>query len=1185
MKYSIVIYGESFSTGGLQKVASQASIAFEMLGYDVSIFLKNPDNIAFSYSGTVYKADVESAEAKQILRECSYIVDFCWHQAKWEPFATYIIQKHRHKLIATVHNTKTVSMYLDFFNKENALNQLFKIVCVSKAVARAVREKYGSLQNCAVIYNPIDPLTDRLSLEKNLVTREKPYFLFVGRIQAAEQKGVDILLKSWAESGLGKSYDLVMLGDDGLPETISALIKDLDISTSVTHVPFTPHVSEWMKKACALVLPSRWEGFGLVLVEAMHTGTPCIASRCDGPLEIINDEENGLLVDVEDICGLAQTMRRMAMDEGLRKRLGQNAAASVEKFSFANYMNNWHDILNPIYRQQGATTDLQNDLTPVFSIQLPVFNKSKYLRECLDSILMQTFTDFEVICVDDRSCDNSWKILQSYAAKDKRFKVFKNKKNRGTLQTRKRCFEEARGQYMVFIDADDKAASTLLEDTLAYARKYNADFIQYAATVDNSTNCLSSATCSNYNNYLSEISEKVLAGEDVFLSLGLQVRTLLWKSMLKRSVYKAILPHIPDGCMQHGNDNLLIYMFSFFAQKYVSINKQLYFFRANETSSNLIEGLPPQKLLEHLESRSRCLRFIRRFMDDVQPGWAETDPPFSLWSRNLIDYTVTLMRRCLKYYPEHTAEITFLFVKCFGDNTPKYIFDLNRDACLKSPQKREIMQETKPNPIRVSRFSLSWISNLLRSQVYAHRIAKSGLFLADFYLSENPDVKKAGMKPLLHYCRHGWREGRAPNPYFNTGWYMQQNSDVSKTGMNPLIHYINFGWREGRSPSPDFPISVYYQIRPDVKAAAKEPLKHFLLYGINEGAVLKSFTPKMPNRPQAVTINSDLIQSAGQSHSAPQIKVSSSSNHQEFRTILNLSTHAELKEWFYKYPELIKQREQMQGYSEKDFVNSNLKLIQDLAVYDFIKKHIPKGSRILEIGGGYSRILEIFKKDYECWNLEKFEGIGNGPTAFPQHASYKLVQNYIGAFDKELPDSFFDLVFSISVFEHLNIDKSDLDNITNDIDRILKPGGFSVHCMDVRFNAKYNDLTNRKMVKHIIEHHGFSQKFILDNYKNPEVFTMSGKAYDRFWKKACNNRPHELDGLPFNVFLAAQKPHTVKRKIPLTEQVISDPKNVICGSARIAPGNSAKPDKCFNSARCREEPLRVNGVATVRSHI
>lgn len=91
---------------------------------------------------------------------------------------------------------------------------------------------------------------------------------------------------------------------------------------------------------------------------------------------------------------------------------------------------------------------------PFFSIIIPVYNIAPYLRECLDSVLAQTFTDWEAICVDDGSTDGSGAILDEYAAKDKRFIVI-HKKNEGVSVARNTALEVVNGRYIVFIDADD----------------------------------------------------------------------------------------------------------------------------------------------------------------------------------------------------------------------------------------------------------------------------------------------------------------------------------------------------------------------------------------------------------------------------------------------------------------------------------------------------------------------------------------------------------------------------------------------------------------------------------------------------------------------------------------------------------------------------------------------------------
>ena len=97
-----------------------------------------------------------------------------------------------------------------------------------------------------------------------------------------------------------------------------------------------------------------------------------------------------------------------------------------------------------------------------FSIIIPVYNVKEYLEKCLESIVNQSFKDFEVICVNDGSTDNSLKILQKYAEKDKRFKVL-NQENQGQGVARNNALKIANGEYILFVDPDDFIEFDMLE--------------------------------------------------------------------------------------------------------------------------------------------------------------------------------------------------------------------------------------------------------------------------------------------------------------------------------------------------------------------------------------------------------------------------------------------------------------------------------------------------------------------------------------------------------------------------------------------------------------------------------------------------------------------------------------------------------------------------------------------------
>lgn len=119
---------------------------------------------------------------------------------------------------------------------------------------------------------------------------------------------------------------------------------------------------------------------------------------------------------------------------------------------------------------------------PYFSILIPVYNVEVYLRQCLDSVLAQTFRDFEIIILDDGSTDLSGNICDEYAAKDNRIRVIHDK-NMGLLMARRRALPHATGEYVLFLDSDDYWEKDLLEAVYQALAEQDADmaYLRYRA--------------------------------------------------------------------------------------------------------------------------------------------------------------------------------------------------------------------------------------------------------------------------------------------------------------------------------------------------------------------------------------------------------------------------------------------------------------------------------------------------------------------------------------------------------------------------------------------------------------------------------------------------------------------------------------------------------------------------------
>lgn len=116
-------------------------------------------------------------------------------------------------------------------------------------------------------------------------------------------------------------------------------------------------------------------------------------------------------------------------------------------------------------------------MNPKISVIVPVYKAEKYLHRCVDSILAQTFTDFEVLLIDDGSPDRSGEICDEYAQKDSRVRVF-HKENGGVSSARNRGLDEATGEYIIFIDSDDKLEQNTFQICSLYYEKY--DLIRFS---------------------------------------------------------------------------------------------------------------------------------------------------------------------------------------------------------------------------------------------------------------------------------------------------------------------------------------------------------------------------------------------------------------------------------------------------------------------------------------------------------------------------------------------------------------------------------------------------------------------------------------------------------------------------------------------------------------------------------
>lgn len=201
----------------------------------------------------------------------------------------------------------------------------------------------GRFKNVVVMYNPLtfEPL-------KNLPAKERT-ILAVGRLDAWHYKGFDLLLNAWNKVGRNYSDWKLKIVGHGKPETVSYLRSLVDGIENVEILPFTKNIQEEYQNSAVFVLSSRYEGFGLVLAEAMSQGCACIACNYGGrQTEIVTDGVNGLLCNVDDEEMLTSKLELILKDASLRTQLQHNALRALDKFSRKVVVDRWIELLTKI---------------------------------------------------------------------------------------------------------------------------------------------------------------------------------------------------------------------------------------------------------------------------------------------------------------------------------------------------------------------------------------------------------------------------------------------------------------------------------------------------------------------------------------------------------------------------------------------------------------------------------------------------------------------------------------------------------------------------------------------------------------------------------------------------------------------------------------------------------------------
>ena len=280
---------------------------------------------------------------------------------------------------------------------------------------------------------------------------------------------------------------------------------------------------------------------------------------------------------------------------------------------------------------------------PAISVIVPVYNVEIYIRQCVDSILKQTFQDFEIILVDDASSDNSFKLCKKLYGDNKKVSIIRHEKNQGPGPARNTGMKRARGKYICFVDSDDFILPVALEKFYTVAEKTNAQVIHASGWFEFYQDGPEPVLQKDWNTAWERYNQ------EGFLPFNVPYRLdRHWKTMDTWSM--AILSFCRRDFLQQNNIEFLPILsedetFSFalfcFAERYYIFHDTLYVYRRR--SGSIMTSKKLERLPKGINALITASVYIEKFLDRV-PKF----PNYDAWREGIIS-------TCFIRFSPHTS--------------------------------------------------------------------------------------------------------------------------------------------------------------------------------------------------------------------------------------------------------------------------------------------------------------------------------------------------------------------------------------------------------------------------------------------------------------------------------------------------------------------------------------------------
>jgi glycosyltransferase involved in cell wall biosynthesis len=350
--------------GGLQRVLLlKAGYLADIMGYNVTIITTNPnprDYLFYDISELIKCITISPKKTTKILYFVSYrklvnkaldaidpdVVVMCDNGLK-SLLLPFILAK-RKPLVFEWHVSKEINYGPSSFYKnfQSALIRKFMNFCAKRfdrfVVLTSKGAKEWNLKNLVVISNPLWFKTDELS---SLYSKKA---IAVGR--HSPEKGYKRMFIIWKQV-IDKHPDWVLdvYGDNNPDYDIEQIAIDCGLTRGINFLPPTTAILDVYKNASIYLMTSHFEGFGMVLLEAMACGVPCVAFNCPvGPAEIISDKLNGFLIEDGNTDAFLNAVIGLIEDKDLRLKIGAEAKKSSEAYNIDAIMQQWDTLFKSL---------------------------------------------------------------------------------------------------------------------------------------------------------------------------------------------------------------------------------------------------------------------------------------------------------------------------------------------------------------------------------------------------------------------------------------------------------------------------------------------------------------------------------------------------------------------------------------------------------------------------------------------------------------------------------------------------------------------------------------------------------------------------------------------------------------------------------------------------------------------